>query len=84
MGVNIGHGDRRVTEAIARQADSSPTSRPFMASEARALLGQKLAELSPGDIEKAFFTLGGAEANENAIKIARMVTGRQKILARYR
>ena len=57
---------------------------PFMAYEERALLGQKLAELFPGDIEKSFFTLGGAEANENAIRIARMVTGRHKIMARYR
>ncbi|MBI3647316.1 MAG: aminotransferase class III-fold pyridoxal phosphate-dependent enzyme [Actinobacteria bacterium] len=84
MGVNIGHGDRRVIEAIQRQADRLPYISPFMAYEERALLGQKLAELFPGDIEKSFFSLGGAECNENAIKIARMVTGRHKILARYR
>ena len=84
MGVNIGHGDRRVTDAIARQAERLPYISPFHAYEGRALLGQKLAELFPGDIAKSFFTLGGAEANENAIKIARMVTGRHKILARYR
>ncbi len=48
------------------------------------MLGRKLAELWPGDIEKSFFTLGGAEANENAVKIAKLVTGRQKVLARYR
>ena len=48
------------------------------------MLGQKLAEILPGDMEKVFFTLGGAEANENAIRMARAVTGRQKILARYR
>ena len=84
MGVNIGHGDRRVTEAIAEQASKLPYVSPFMAYEGRALLGQKMAEILPGDIEKTFYTLGGAEANENAIKIARMVTGRHKILARYR
>jgi taurine---2-oxoglutarate transaminase len=84
MGVNIGHGDRRVTDAIARQARRLSYVSPFHAYEERALLGKKLAEILPGDIEKSFFTLGGAEANENAIKIARMVTGRHKILARYR
>jgi taurine--2-oxoglutarate transaminase len=55
-----------------------------MATEVRARLGTKLAELLPGDLDKVFFTLGGAEANENAIRIAKAVTGRQKILARYR
>jgi taurine--2-oxoglutarate transaminase len=55
-----------------------------MATEPRARLGQKLAELTPGDIDTFFFTNGGAEANENAIKLARFVTGRHKIIARYR
>jgi taurine---2-oxoglutarate transaminase len=83
--VNIGHGDPRVLEAIARQAEQvSYVSSAHMATAPRALLGRKLAELFPGDIEKMFFTLGGAEANENAIRIAKAVTGRQKILARYR
>src|SRR6202040_2233416 len=54
------------------------------ATEVRARLGAKLAELCPGDIDTFFFTNGGAEANENAIKLARFFTGRQKILARYR
>ncbi len=84
MGVNIGHGDRRVVEAIRRQAAELPYISPFMASEPRARLGRKLAEVLPGDIEKVFFTLGGTEANEHAIKMARAVTGRHKILARYR
>jgi taurine---2-oxoglutarate transaminase len=84
MGVNIGHGDKRVADAIARQADKLPYISPFMAYETRARLGEKLATLWPGDLEKTFFTLGGAEANENAIRIAKAVTGRQKILARYR
>src|SRR5256884_8593207 len=84
MSVNAGHGDRRIIEAIKAQADSLPYISPFLATEVRARLGQKLAELLPGDIDKVFFTLGGTDANENAIKMARAVTGRPKILARYR
>jgi taurine--2-oxoglutarate transaminase len=84
MGVNIGHADPRVAEAIAEQARILPYITPFAATEVRALLGRKLAELLPGDLDKVFFTLGGAEANENAIRIARAVTGRHKILTRYR
>ena len=84
MGVNIGHGDKRVTEAIARQAEKLPYISPFQAFEGRAVLGKRLAGLWPGDIEKTFFTLAGAEANENAVKIAKLVTGRQKVMARYR
>jgi taurine--2-oxoglutarate transaminase len=84
MGVNIGHGDKRVTEAIARQAEKLPYISPFQAFEGRAVLGRKLASLWPGDLSKTFFTLGGAEANENAVKMAKLVTGRQKVLASYR
>ena len=84
MGVNIGHADPRVADAIAEQARVLPYISPFMATEVRAELGRKLAELMPGDLDKVFFTLGGAEANENAIRIAKSMTGRQKILARYR
>src|SRR5207248_8197534 len=84
MSVNIGHGDKRVTDAIAEQAGRLCYASPYMATDVRAALGQKLAELCPGDLNKAFFTLGGSEANENAVKIARMVTGRHKIIARYR
>ncbi len=84
MSVNIGHGDRRVISAIQQQAEKLTYANPFMATEVRARLGDKLAELAPGDIDVFFFTNGGAEANENAIKLARQATGRQKILARYR
>jgi taurine---2-oxoglutarate transaminase len=84
MSVNAGHGDARIIDAIKRQAEKLSYANPFMAHEPRALLGKKLAELMPGDLNKVFFTLGGAEANENAIKLARTVTGRHKILARYR
>ena len=84
MCVNIGHGDDRVVKAIADQAAQLPYANPFLATEPRARLGAKLAELCPGDIDVFFFTNAGAEANENAFKIARAFTGRQKILARYR
>src|ERR671931_1104247 len=82
--VNIGHGDARVIEAIRSQAEKLPYISPFHTTEVRARLGAKLAELLPGDMEKVFFTLGGAEANENALRMARLATGRHKILARYR
>src|SRR5437868_9511803 len=84
MSVNAGHGDRRIIEAIKAQADRLPYISPFLATEVRARLGQKLAEVLPGDIDKVFFTLGGTDANENAIKMARAVTGRPKVIARYR
>jgi taurine---2-oxoglutarate transaminase len=84
MSVNIGHGDPRVIEAIHQQASTLAYANPFMATEPRARLGAKLAEITPGDIDTFFFTNGGSEANENAIKIARAFTGRHKILARYR
>jgi taurine--2-oxoglutarate transaminase len=84
MCVNIGHGDERVVNAIAAQAAQLLYANPFLATEPRARLGAKLAELCPGDIDVFFFTNAGAEANENAFKIARAFTGRQKILARYR
>jgi taurine---2-oxoglutarate transaminase len=84
MSVNIGHGDERVINAIKDQVETLAYANPFMATEVRARLGAKLAEITPGDIDTFFFTNGGADANENAIKLARFFTGRQKILARYR
>ena len=84
MGVNIGHSDKRVIDAIAKQGEKLPYITPFAAYETRALLGQKLASLWPGDLEKTFFTLGGAEANENAIRMAKAFTGRSKVMVRYR
>jgi taurine--2-oxoglutarate transaminase len=84
MCVNIGHGDERVIRAVQQQAQVLPYANPFMATEVRARLGAKLAELTPGDIDTFFFTNGGAESNENAIRIARLFTGRHKIGARYR
>lgn len=84
MSVNIGHGDRRVIDAITEQALKLQYVQPAFATEPRARLGAKLAEIMPGDLDKVFFTLGGAEAIENAIKLARHYTGRHKVLARYR
>ena len=84
MCVNIGHGDARVIKAIREQTEVLAYANPFMATEPRARLGAKLAEITPGDIDVFFFTNGGTEANENAIKLARLATGRHKILARYR
>ena len=70
MCTNIGHQDKRVIKAIKDQADTLCYANPYMATEPRAKLGQRLAELAPGDLKKVFFTNGGADANENAIKIA--------------
>src|SRR5215208_6327950 len=71
MCVNVGHGDERVVRAIQEQAATLAYANPFMATEVRARLGDKLAEITPGDIDVFFFTNGGAEANENAIRLAR-------------
>ena len=83
MNVNIGHQHPKVIRAIQEQAARLCYAHPGMATEPRGLLGQKIAEVSPGNLKKSFFCLGGAEANENAIKIARFYTGRQKIMARF-
>src|SRR5213079_3223872 len=84
MCVNIGHGDERVIRAIQAQASVLAYANPFMATEPRARLGAKLAEIAPGDIDVFFFTNGGTEANEHALRIARSFTGRQKIISFYR
>jgi taurine---2-oxoglutarate transaminase len=84
MCTNIGHSHPRVVKAIQDQAATLAYANPFMATEARARLGVKLAEIAPGDMDTFFYTNGGAEAVENAIRIARVVTGRHKIAVRYR
>ena len=84
MSVNIGHGDQRVVRAITEQATKLQYVQPAFVTEVRARLGTKMAGILPGDMNKVFFTLGGAEAVENAIKLARHHTGRYKLLARYR
>ena len=84
MNTNIGHQHPKVVRAIQEQAAEVCFVHPGNTTAARALLGKKLAEVTPGNLKKTFFALGGSEANENAIKIARFYTGRHKILARYR
>ncbi len=84
MNVNIGHGNKKVAEAVARQMGELSYVYPGMATEARGLLGKKLAAVAPGKLKKTFFTNAGAEAIENAVKLARMYTGRHKIISKYR
>ncbi|MCY1060364.1 aminotransferase class III-fold pyridoxal phosphate-dependent enzyme [Nannocystis sp. SCPEA4] len=85
MSVNIGHSHPKVLERMKQAIDGHMLfAAPSAATPVRARLGKRLAELVPGDINSFFFTLGGAEANENAIKAARLYTGRHKILSRYR
>ncbi|MCK5054125.1 MAG: aminotransferase class III-fold pyridoxal phosphate-dependent enzyme [Anaerolineales bacterium] len=83
MNVNIGHQHPKVIHAIKEQADRLCYAHPGLATEPRGRLGELLAEVTPGNLRKTFFCLGGAEANENAIKMARLYTGRRKILAHY-
>src|SRR2546426_5583332 len=84
VNVSIGHSHPKIVQAIKDQAEKLATIGPPMATESRSRLGKLLAEVTPGDLSMSFFTNGGAEANENAIKLARWYTGRHKIIARYR
>jgi taurine--2-oxoglutarate transaminase len=84
VNVSIGHQHPKIIQAIKDQADQLCTIGPPLASESRSTLGRMLAEVTPGDLSVSFFTNGGAEANENAVKLARLATGRNKIIARYR
>jgi taurine--2-oxoglutarate transaminase len=84
VNVSIGHQHPKVVAAIREQAEKLCTIGPPMATEPRSTLARMLAEITPGDLEMSFFTNGGAEANENAIKLARWYTGRHKVIARYR
>lgn len=84
MCTNLGHGHPRVVKAIQDAVGEVQFLYPGLAHPWKGKLAKKLTEICPGDMAKAFFTLGGAEANENAIKMARMFTGRHKILTRYR
>jgi taurine--2-oxoglutarate transaminase len=84
MCVNIGHGNERVINAIIEQAKTLPYAAPGMATKPRAILGKLLSDITPGNLDHFMFTLGGADANENAVKLARGYTGKHKILARYR
>jgi taurine--2-oxoglutarate transaminase len=84
VNVSIGYGHPKVVAAIKEQAEQLATIGPPMATASRSRLGKLLAEITPGDLSMSFFTNGGTEANENAIKLARWYTGRHKIIARYR
>ncbi len=83
MNVNIGHGNQRITEAVVKQMQEVAYVTPSCVTKVRGELGKKLAEICPGDLNKAFFTLCGATSIENGIKLARLYTGRHKILSRY-
>jgi len=83
MNVNIGHGNQRITNAVIKQMQEVAYVTPSCVTKARGELGKKLAEICPGDLNKAFFTLCGATSIENGIKLARLYTGRHKILSRY-
>ena len=84
MSVNIGHGDQRVTDAVVEQMQKVSFVTPSCTTEVRAKLSKKLAEICPGDLNKAFYTLCGTSSIDNAIKLARLYTGRHKIIGRYR
>ncbi len=84
MCVNAGHGDERIINAMKEQLEILPYVAPAMATKIRSIAGKALAEITPEGINHFLFTLGGADANENAIRLARAYTGRHKILAFYR
>jgi taurine--2-oxoglutarate transaminase len=80
---NLGHADPRMAEAIAQQVKKLENAASPFATEPKARLAKLLAQITPGDIAKSYFSTSGAEANEGAIKLARMATGKEKILARW-
>ncbi|MHA4809157.1 aminotransferase class III-fold pyridoxal phosphate-dependent enzyme [Flavitalea flava] len=84
INVNIGHGDQRVTDAVVRQMQEVSYVTPGCVTRARGELGKKLASITPGNLKKTLFTVCGASAIDNAIKLARLYSGRHKIIARYR
>lgn len=84
VNLNIGHKNRQIIDAIKEQAEKYCYIAPSYASEPRSTLAKMIVDLVPDNMAKVFFTNGGADANENAVKIARMYTGRQKVFSRYR
>ncbi|MEW5818525.1 MAG: aminotransferase class III-fold pyridoxal phosphate-dependent enzyme, partial [Spirochaetota bacterium] len=85
VNINVGHHNQKIIDAIKAQADKMPYMGPGFAVDVRTELARKIIEeISPDNMGKVFFTLAGAEANENALKIARMYTGRYKVFSRYR
>jgi len=81
---NIGHQDPRVVDAICEQAKILTSFAPSLSTKPRAMLAKMLAEITPGDLSRSFISLGGAEANEAAVKICHQYTGRRKIISRFR
>src|SRR4051812_5719013 len=84
MNANIGHQHPKLVAALKDQADTLCTLAPFHATEPRSTAARLIAERAPGDLDMVFFTNGGADANETAIRLARLHTGRHKVLATYR
>lgn len=84
VNLNVGHGNRAIIRAIQEQAEKCCYLSPAYGSEPRGELAKMIIERMPDNMGKVFFTNGGADANENAVKIARMFTGRQKVFSRYR
>lgn len=85
MCVNVGHGEERITKAMQDQIAELPYAAPGMTTKIRAIASKAIADITPHQaLTKVLFTLGGADSNENAIKLARGYTGRHKILTRYR
>jgi taurine--2-oxoglutarate transaminase len=84
VNVNIGHQHPRLVAAIQEQAAKLCTVGPAFANDARSEAARLIAERAPGNLDVVFFTNGGAEANENAVRMARLHTGRHKVMAAYR
>lgn len=84
VNLNVGHKNKEIIEAIKEQASKYCYMAPSYACEPRSTLAKMIVDLMPDNMAKVFFTNGGADANENAVKIARMYTGRQKVFSRYR
>ena len=84
MNVNVGHGRQEVTEAVRKQMEKLSYVSPPFTTDSRGILGKKIADITPKNLNKTFFTLGGAESNENAIILARLHTKKHKIITHYR
>jgi taurine--2-oxoglutarate transaminase len=84
VNVNIGYQHPKLVAAIQEQAARLCTIQPSFANDARSEAARLISELAPGDLNRVFFTNGGAEATENALRMARLHTGRFKVLAAYR
>jgi len=84
INVNVGHSHPHVIKAIQEQVTKMGHAYPAIATEPRARLGELLNEIAPGELSKSFFTVGGSDAIENAMKVARLYSGKQKVITRYR